>query len=373
VSDTPVGERPATGGRLRQYESDAERARAWRERHRGERAEVGEAVPLMLAEASLGVVVENLRGLTTGHQEAIADLVRRVEEAIDALSDPQAIADELDAMREESRRIASEAEAQVGAANRAQRAAASAAQEAERAAEDAENAARSAWERLEALELELAAARESESAAMAEVERVRSEADVMLGKQLADHERALADVRAEHAQAVAEMVRERETELAAVAADHEAMIGTVRSECDSAVRAALGRGEEAELERARAEGMAAQLRVDLDRVQVELVEARESLSRAVDAARADLVETLGGRHRAELDGLVARHEGRVAGMEGELRAAQVLAEAARERAELYRGELERLTRPNEGASAPAKRAGRTTARSRTSTAQGSDE
>jgi chromosome segregation ATPase len=182
-----------------------------------------------------------------------------------------------------------------------------------------------------------------------------------------------ADIRAEHAHALVEIGQQREAELAAMAARHEGAIAAVRSECDSAVRAATERTEQAEQERARAEGMAAQLRVDLDRAQLELVEARESLPRAVDAARADLAETLGGRHRAELDALVARHEGRIAGMEGELHATQALAEAARERAELYLDELERLTRLNEGEPAPAKRAGRTTPRSRASTGQGSDE
>ena len=38
IESTPVGERPATGGRVRQYENGAERARAWRERQRARQA-----------------------------------------------------------------------------------------------------------------------------------------------------------------------------------------------------------------------------------------------------------------------------------------------------------------------------------------------
>ena len=53
---TPVGERPPTGGRVRQYENGAERARAWRERQRERQAagvQVRPAPTPDLAEASL--------------------------------------------------------------------------------------------------------------------------------------------------------------------------------------------------------------------------------------------------------------------------------------------------------------------------------
>lgn len=53
---TPVGERPSTGGWVKQYTDAAERARAWRERQKARRAEAAsETSPTTpaLAEASL--------------------------------------------------------------------------------------------------------------------------------------------------------------------------------------------------------------------------------------------------------------------------------------------------------------------------------
>src|SRR5438128_318911 len=99
MSDTPLGERPPTGGRVRQYPTDAHRARAWRERQREQRDEPGEPVPVMLAEATLRVLVGRLGEVAASHGSAMAELVGRVEEAIAALADPEAVADELAATR----------------------------------------------------------------------------------------------------------------------------------------------------------------------------------------------------------------------------------------------------------------------------------
>src|SRR5580698_7474610 len=94
---TPVGDRPATGGRVKLYADGAERARAWRERQRT-RAETGQDTPALspgLAEASLSLSLDRLQELVGAHQAAIAGEVARVEDAIAALADPEAVAEEL--------------------------------------------------------------------------------------------------------------------------------------------------------------------------------------------------------------------------------------------------------------------------------------
>ncbi|MDQ1427312.1 MAG: hypothetical protein QOK39_788, partial [Acidimicrobiaceae bacterium] len=161
---------------------------------------------------------------------------------------------------------------------------------------------------------------------------------------------------------------EVDTELAAAAARHEMSIQSMRLECDLAVRAAVERAENAEQERARAEGTTEQLRADIDRIRDDLVDAREAIPRAVAAARAEQAEILGARHSADVEVLVARHEGRIARLEGDLNAAKAEAGAARERADMYREERDRLVGPE--VPAPAKRAGPT--RKRPPTGQGGD-
>jgi len=72
-STTPVGERPATGGRVKQYADAAERARAWRERLRARRAETaqGTAAPSpALAEASLSLGPVRQAGRFTGDRQS---------------------------------------------------------------------------------------------------------------------------------------------------------------------------------------------------------------------------------------------------------------------------------------------------------------
>ena len=60
---TPVGERPATGGWVKQYADAAERARAWRERQKARRVEAANDVPTSpaLAEASLAVTLDRMK------------------------------------------------------------------------------------------------------------------------------------------------------------------------------------------------------------------------------------------------------------------------------------------------------------------------
>src|SRR5580704_17437297 len=98
VPSTPIGERPATGGWVRQYATGAERARAWRERQRERQtsAQSGSIqVPALLAEASLAATVDRLSDLLAAHRSGIDEMVARVEDAVAVLGDPEVVADEL--------------------------------------------------------------------------------------------------------------------------------------------------------------------------------------------------------------------------------------------------------------------------------------
>jgi len=104
MSTTPIGEAPATGGRTKLYSDDAERARAWRARQK-ERQPSGSSpvTSPQLAAASLTVSLERLGDLVHSHHEAVAAEVARVEEAIDVLSDPEAVAEALESARRRRR------------------------------------------------------------------------------------------------------------------------------------------------------------------------------------------------------------------------------------------------------------------------------
>ena len=106
-----------------------------------------------LAAASLTVSLERLGDLVRSHHEAVAAEVARVEEAIGVLSDPEAVAEALESARAEAARQVAEAEERAARDRQAR----SAAEAAER---EATQAANGAWERAEALEVELAAAKD---------------------------------------------------------------------------------------------------------------------------------------------------------------------------------------------------------------------
>ena len=83
---------------------------------------------------------------------------------------------------------------------------------------------------------------------------------------------------------------------------------------------------------ARAEGEAAALREDLDRIRVELPQA-------VAAARAEVTANLQERHAAELAGARATLQGEVARLEGELAGERSRSAAAQELVVAYRDQL----------------------------------
>lgn len=92
-----MGQAPATGGRVRQYATAAERARAFRERQAATRGGPGDpGLPgpddrPELAVASLAGVVASLQQLLGSAQAGMAEQVERAQAAVALLSDPAAI------------------------------------------------------------------------------------------------------------------------------------------------------------------------------------------------------------------------------------------------------------------------------------------
>ena len=323
-ASTPVGARPATGGRVREYADGVERARAWRERQRARRVEAGQPPTVgspALAEASLAVVMEQLRTLLQSHRDEVAGLVGRAEEAIDLLGDPEAVAEALESGRAEAARQVAEAQEQVARANQLRSAAEGAARQAKAEQEEAEGAATVAWERVDQLETEVAGLR-------GDLQRLEEEG----ARQAAAHAEALAGVQAEA----------------------EAQVGAARREAEVLV------GEAGEA-RARAEGRAEAAQRELEALRAEadrrVAAVREEAATRLSAAQSELTERLDERHASELAAAEARAAAALARANEEaageraraaeahareLARAEARAEGASELADARRAEVERL-------------------------------
>lgn len=155
MSDPAAPNATRRGGRPRLYDNATERGRAWRERQRAQRAETSQDPPTItpgLAETSLSISLQRLQELITSHQQAITSEVTRVAAAIAALSDPEAVAEELATSRAETARQIAQAEEAAAKANHARAAAETAARRATAERVEAETAANAAWDRVETLE-----------------------------------------------------------------------------------------------------------------------------------------------------------------------------------------------------------------------------
>lgn len=321
----PIGQSPATGGRARQYANGAERARAWRERQRLQRTdpggnEAGETVTTVLAEASLAVLLERLTEVGRAHEAAIGELIGRVEDAVGALADPDAVAEALAAGRAEAARQVAEAEARAVRAGQARTAAETAARDAVRSRTEAEEAATGAWERAETLEAALTEARR-------ELDTVRSDA----ARELQRHENELVALRAEHAELLGEAHRESDAKVA---------------EVREAARIAV---DEANAGLDRAEGTVSELRVELEAARRSAEAALATARTEAAAARSELAEQLAGRYEAERAAAQAEADAHIS-------RAQVRAESAQELAENRASEISRLVTQVEDLRADLRRA-----------------
>jgi DNA repair exonuclease SbcCD ATPase subunit len=307
---TPVGQIPVTGGRERRYANDAERARAWRERQKARRTDAREggddAVTPELAEATLAVLLDRLAEVGRAHEATMGELAGRVEDAIGALADPEAVADALAGARAEAARQVAEAEERAVRANQAKAAAEAAARDASQARNDAEEAANGAWERTETLEADLTALRRQlETANAAAIEEARR------------HEDELDALRAVHAEQLDETERRAQETIA-----------TVRE-------AARVAAEDANASRDRAEGRATALRAELEAVKRAADEALDTVRREAVAARTELAEQLTRRYQAENEAAQAKAD-------AEIIRGQVRADSAQELAENRASEIARL-------------------------------
>jgi len=271
---------PNRPGRPRQHPDAAARTRAWRDRRRSEaaapalEAEVGPE----LAQASLSVVLEQLRQVATGD---LATLAERIEGAVASLADPTQVEESMATARTEAASQIATVEAQMVEA-RAQ------ARRAEGRMVEAEEVAESAIARAEELEGEKEALTTRVTQAEAGTEAIRR-----LG--------------------VKEGQRLR--------AEHEAELDRVRAEAD--VRVA-----EADEARARVLGQLDLLGQDLEIAQCESAQM-------VETAVAQVTERLTERHQADLQLAQARCEAELSRCEAQCGTAN---EIARER----RYEVDRL-------------------------------
>jgi hypothetical protein len=322
---TPVGQIPVTGGRERRYTNGAERARAWRERQRARRTAPEDggrtaAITPELAEASLAVLLDRLAEVGRAHEATVGELVGRVDDAIGALADPEAVAEALAGARAEAARQVAEAEEKAIRASQAKAAAEAAARDAKQARTDAEEAANGAWERTETLEAEVTALRQ-------ELEIVGAGA----AQEVRRHAEELEALRAVHAEELDETQRHAQDTV-------------------SEVREAAGLEiAEANASRDRAEGTAAELRTELETATRTADAALANARSEAAASRSELAEQLANRYQAEAEAAQAKAD-------AEMTRAQVRAEGAQELAENRASEISRLIAQVEDLRADLRRA-----------------
>ena len=181
MSETPVGQAPVTGGRVRRYATAAERARAFRERQAVTRGGAGDPGALgpddrpELAVASLAGVVASLQQLLGSAQAGMAEQVERAQAVVALLSDPAAIDERLELNRADVGRQLAEAEDRV-ARSRTEAGRARAGEEAAAAERDsALAAAAEAWENTQQAQEAAAAAELARDEARAERDTARAE------------------------------------------------------------------------------------------------------------------------------------------------------------------------------------------------------
>ena len=316
MTETPLGEPPARGGRTRVHTDAAERSRAWRENRRAELA-APPADPApggepALAAAGLALAVEQLREVTAAARTALAGQLERIDAVVGVLTDPDAIERALAGARADAdRRVGDADTARVIAQQEAADARRAAAVATARAA-DAVTAADDAYRRVDEL--------------TADTDRLHAEAAA--AAHAATVERAAAAGELEEARTAGAVA------LAAAAAAHAEATAILQQRLD-ATDAAL---RDAQTGAARVGAERDSLAGQLDTVRAELTAARDAVAPAVAVAREEGRRDGDLAHSVVLDLQQARHEGQLAVLEAQLDAARAL---AADRAE----QLSRLGRP----------------------------
>ncbi len=134
-----------------------------------------------------------------------------------------------------------------------------------------------------------------------------------------------------------------------MAARYDDEMAEVRSEASRAVGAAEAQATEANRDRARAEGVATELREELDRTRGELERSRGEVAELaasvpvrVEAAEVAVAENLAVRHRLELDASTANYEGQVGRLQAQLESATAQVASVERIAEVYKREADLL-------------------------------
>jgi DNA repair exonuclease SbcCD ATPase subunit len=388
MTDVPIGERPPQGGRVKRYEDAATRAKAWRERRKaGQEGAADEAplrtdVPPDLAAATLAALLDEIRRATEERVHLDGVLALRIEDAVAAIADPEAVGAALDAARANAQEVVAAAEARATSAEQrrvtaeaAQRAAEAQAAEASAVTDELDQANEALEGAIAQLREELAA---EQAARVADSELHRSGLDEMRHEHAAEldevrarHDQAIDDLQAEltaaHVTALDELRAQHHTDIEQRARQHAEVVEQARAEREEL----LARSEAADEARARAEGEAAALHREIEQIRTDLVRLREELASEQIARRTDAAahaaafeelrerltrdhqaafnqarNTLEESHRAQLAAAEATAGGDVARLEGELAASQARLAAAEEIAETYRRSAG-LTRPPE--------------------------
>jgi hypothetical protein len=277
MSETPLGEPPARGGRVRVHADAADRARAWRERRQAERDAAGNPAggagievggpggePLIAA-AGLALAVDQLRQIAAAARAQLAGEVDRIEAAVEVLADPDAIDRALAGVRADAdRRVAEADTARVAALGEAAAARSRAAADALRASE-AVAAADEAWVQVDELTAVRDTLQADLAAAAAELDQTRAELTATREEQAAavaaareegrrdaqqrhDAERALDRARTDGQLAVLQARLDAATELAAERATQLSRLRDTpptpptRATATAAARAGTGRG-----------------------------------------------------------------------------------------------------------------------------------
>ncbi len=252
-----------------------------------------------LAETSLSLLLERLGNAGAAHLAELSGIVERVEAAVGALADPDAVSEELRAVRAEAARQVAESAESLSRERQARNTATAEAEAARAALVEAEAVAESALSRFDE--------------ATAEIESLRGETTAV---------KAASDQALEAARtAAAAKLNAAESERAR----SEGVTEQLRLELDETRRQGIERAEHL---RSELQGLVASHEEELARLRAESAQATER-------GRAEVTEALTARHGAELDGVRARAEGEVA-------RAEARAEGAAELAKARSGEVERL-------------------------------
>jgi chromosome segregation ATPase len=252
-----------------------------------------------MATSTLGVLLESLIEVSANHERAVAELATRISGAVGSLADPDAVARDLQAARQELADKLRQAQSEVDQAHAKEIAAGKAQRLAMSERDEAVSETVQALERVEELE--------------AQVGRIQAEMKALeeaAGKAALDHSQELIRVASEYEASLNEAIEARQRS--------EGALGELRAEMT-----AIGKRHESEIKALR------------DQHADDLVAVRAGVQEQLDRALVDQAKHLDALHKSELTAALAqgkataaeaeaRHTGELAKSEAALAAAKEL-------------------------------------------------